>query len=373
MKITKYIVSVFLCLTLLSGMIVFFVLDKKEFSENENRVLSKLPKFSYEALESGKYLLSLEEYMKDHLPARDVLMKLKTKAQKGAGFKIINDVYLADSRLISHIENPDTEIFVNSVNTLFSNINEDIRTTVMLIPTAGEIYKDTLPSYSHTIDEKEIINNILSQINCDIKPDLINSFEAAKETGNIFYTSDHHWTSYGASVAYLTFLESVGNDSSAVSFDITNVTDSFKGTLYSKVPDDSFCDTIEKYTVSGTSFKCIMGDSVDSLSEAPYYAEEYLSKKDKYAYFGNENQPLIILENADCVTDDEIVLVKDSFANCLAPLLSANYKRVHIIDTRYMRKPKVSEYVSTLENVTDVMILYGLDSLNNNTGISRIS
>ncbi len=373
MKLTKYIVSVFLCITLLSGLFLFFVSEKKEFSENENRMLEKLPEFSFDSLESGKYLLKLEDYMKDHLPARDTLMKIKTKAQIISGFKKINGVYIGDGRLIQKVEMPDSAIFIESTNNLFSKIDEDITTTVILVPTAAEIYKEALPGFSLCIDEKQVIDGILSKICCDIKPDLITAFNNAKDGGNLFYKSDHHWTTYGGITAYKLFLELRGKDTSDKAFDITTVSDSFKGTLYSKVLDDSLNDTIERYDVAGTNFKCKSGNSPDDLKESDYFAPEYLNKKDKYAYFGNENQPLIVLENDNCDNDDEIVIVKDSFANCIAPLLTSDYRKVHIIDTRYMKKPKVSEYINCSPNVSDVLVLYGLDSLNSNSGISRIS
>jgi len=317
--------------------------------------------------------LKLEEYMKDHLPARDTLMKIKTKAQIIAGFKKINGVYIGDGRLMQKVEMPDGAIFIESTNRLFSKIDEDITTAVILVPTASEIYKEALPDFSPCIDEKRVIDDILAEIDCDIKPDLITAFNNAKDGGNLFYKTDHHWTAYGGTTAYRLYLELCGKDISDKAFDITTVSENFKGTLYSKVLDDSLNDTIERYDVSGTSFKCESGNSPDTLKESDYFASEYLSKKDKYAYFGNENQPLIVLENDKCENDDEIVIIKDSFANCIAPLFTSDYKKVHIIDTRYMKKPKVSEYINFLPKVSDVLILYGLDSLNSNSGISRIS
>lgn len=373
MKLTKYIVSVFLCVTLLSGLILFFISDKKEFSENENRMLEKFPEFSFDALQSGKYLLRLEDYMKDHLPARDALMKIKTQSQIIAGFKKINGVFIGDGRLIQKIDMPDSSIFIECTNNLFSKINEDITTAVILVPTASEIYKEDLPDFAQCIDEKEAIDGIMSGINCDIKPDLITAFNNAKSGGNLFYKTDHHWTTYGGMTAYSLFLESVGKTAEDNVFDITTVSESFKGTLYSKVLDDSLNDTISRYDVSEVSFRCKSGNSPEDLKESDYFAPEYLSKKDKYAYFGNGNQPLIVLENENCKNNEEIVIVKDSFANCIAPLFTADYKKVHIIDTRYMKKPKVSEYVNSIPEVSCVLVLYGLDSLNRNSGISRIS
>ncbi len=374
MKFTKYAVSVFLCITLLSGLLLFFVTDKKEFSENENRMLEKTPKFSYEALESGKYTLNLEDYIKDHFPFRDSLMKLKTNAQILAGYKKINGVFISKDRLISKLEAPETESFTSGVNKLINNINEDISTSVMIVPTAASVYEEALPSHTVTVDEKALIENITSSIACDNKFDLASLFINKKDnSSNLFYKTDHHWTSYAASLAYEEFLQKTERYENDIEYTVEQVSDSFRGTLYSKVLDDSLIDTMERINIAGVEFTCKSGNTPDSLEESEYYAEEFLSKKDKYAYFGNENQPLIVLENDMCENDDEIVIVKDSFANCFAPLLTANYKRVHIIDTRYLKKPKVSEYVNSIPNITDVLVLYGIDSLNNNTGITRIS
>ena len=41
-------------------MIIFVLLDKKEFSENENRYLAKLPAFDMGKIRSGEFMEGLE-------------------------------------------------------------------------------------------------------------------------------------------------------------------------------------------------------------------------------------------------------------------------------------------------------------------------
>ena len=85
---------------LLTGMVMllavlFIAMDKKEFSENENRYLEEFPSVSLEKIKSGEYMSGLESYLADHFPFRDFFMGVKTKAEMSAGKKEINGIYIA--------------------------------------------------------------------------------------------------------------------------------------------------------------------------------------------------------------------------------------------------------------------------------------
>ena len=67
-----------------------------------------------------------------------------------------------------------------------------------------------------------------------------------------------------------------------------------------------------------------------------------------------------MLENENSKTENEIVLIKDSYANCFAPFLTVDYRRVHIIDPRYFKGMKISNYIKKNPNISDVLILYGI-------------
>ena len=377
MKFVKYIISVLISVCILSGTVVFIFSEKKDFSENENRSLADPPEFSTENIADGNFMMETEEYLKDHFPARDLLMKFKTKAQLLAGYRKIGDVFIGKERLYQVVASPDISRLTVSANRLFSAIeSSSLKTSVMLIPTAAEIYPEDLPPYAQVIDESEIIDDILSEIDCDIK---INMSDVLKEEkskeNNLFYYTDHHWTTYAAKSAYDKFCEEknfavISDDE----FDKTCISDEFRGTLYSKILDDSLKDEICRYDYKDMTFSCKSGNVLTGEFKAfEYYAKEYLSKKDKYAYFGGGNLPLLILENENCTQDSEIVVVKDSFANCFIPFLSINYKRIHVIDPRYFKGRTISSYINENKNITDVIIIYGINSLNDNTAVSALS
>ena len=148
------------------------------------------------------------------------------------------------------------------------------------------------------------------------------------------------------------------------------VSRNFKGSLYSKVLLDSMKP--DEIFASGEKNKSIVVNYCDKKKTTDtYYDKSFLNKKDKYCYFGGGNQALMIIENQEADNDKELVLVKDSFANCFIPFILDDYRKIHVIDPRYYR-PHISDYVKQQENITDILILYNIDSLNINNGISKI-
>jgi len=74
-------------------MITFVLLDKKDFSENENRYLAKFPAFDMGKIRSGEFMEGLESYTADHFPFRDFFMGVKN-ADGDAGGEKGNQRYL---------------------------------------------------------------------------------------------------------------------------------------------------------------------------------------------------------------------------------------------------------------------------------------
>lgn len=384
LKQAKYVIAVAVSAAILAVMLLFIFGEKKEFSENENRFLAEAPEFSADTVTDGSFMNEAEEYLKDHFPARDTLMKLKTRVQLAAGYRKISDVYVGEDRLFQNVKQPDKTRLTISAKRLFDEISKEnirIRTSVLLVPTASEVYRDELPPHasSNIIDQKALIDNILSDIDCDISQNAVYALESHKDDGeNLFYYTDHHWTTYAALASYNAFAESAGLTEFAIEKykDFrTLICKDFRGTLYSKVLDDRLSDEIYRCDYLGMNFSCksALSGIFDGLSDTDYYAEEWLGKKDKYAYFGDGNPPLTVLENENSKTENEIVLIKDSYANCFAPFLTVDYRRVHIIDPRYFKGMKISNYIKKNPNISDVLILYGINSLNDNTGVSTLS
>ena len=71
--------------------ILNFIIPNKEFSEQENRPLAKLPYFTFEKLVDGKYVSQMDDYINDHFIFRNefILEKMGIYLKKRYYLKLI--------------------------------------------------------------------------------------------------------------------------------------------------------------------------------------------------------------------------------------------------------------------------------------------
>lgn len=353
--------------------VTFLLSPKREFSENENRYLAKAPAFSLENIKSGQYMEDLSSWLSDHFPFRDFFMGLKADTEITLGKREINNVYIADDDfLIEVYEAPvNTERIADTFHKFYVKIDtERIDTRLMLIPTASFIYADKLPSYAPTrnqMDTAEAIYDKAGIPSIDCTGFLLNT----PDTEQLYYRTDHHWTTTGAYQGYLAYCEAKGlTPVSLDDMEAKTVTNEFYGTIYSKVNDYSLKgDSITIYTNPADSLTVNYTDTkevADSL-----YNLDYVDKKDKYSLFLNNLHTLIEITNETAESDHELVLIKDSYANSLVPFLTHHYKKIYVFDTRYYKEGP-SSFIKEHPGVTDVLLLYNMNTLDTDSGIRGI-
>lgn len=93
------------------------------------------------------------------------------------------------------------------------------------------------------------------------------------------------------------------------------------------------------------------------------YSIKELESTDAYNVFLNGPSSLIVIENQDSSSDKELILFRDSFGSSLAPLLIPYYKKITLIDLRYINMNLVSNYVDF--NEKDVLFFYSTLIVNN--------
>ncbi|SEM08205.1 DHHW protein [Butyrivibrio sp. ob235] len=374
-----------ICAVTLCFIIVFFVSEKKTFSQNENRKLAQMPEFNFEKIKSGDFTSGFETFVADQFPARDAFMRLMAEVERITGRKEINDIYLAkDGSLIERYKYPkNTAKQIDQFSKLAVNV-ENARCMLMMVPTAVSVYSDLLPENANDPDlQQQIISDIYSAASDKLqKIDVSTRLkdEAKKTvsepltedvTGNrLFYRTDHHWTTYGAYIGYEAFCEAAGLTPVPLSeYKGEVVSENFKGTIYSKLNDPYFgADRIVSYSYPDWKLSVEYSDT-EEVTDTPYN-KEYLSEKDQYSYFLNNIHPLITITN-DAVQDGAIALVKDSYANSIVPFLLAHYHTVYVFDTRYY-KGGPSKFINEHPEISDVLILYNMNTIDNDTGIGGI-
>ena len=353
---------------------VWFVLaPKKEFSENENRYLTKMPSFTAKTVFSGEYTESLSDWIADHFPMRDLFMGVKTEVEIVSGRREINRIYIGeDNYLIERYEAPEnTERITDTLVKFYDRVKDtgvDVR--LMLVPTAVTIYEDKLPAYAPEADQMETAK-LLYEATGIPAVDCSEKLLAGAQEGQIYYRTDHHWTTFGAYLGYTAYCEEEGIEPVPLeALEAETVTEEFAGTLYAKVNDYTHMkDAITVYTNPEDRLRVTYedtGEVSDSL-----YNFDYLQEKDKYSLFLNNIHPLVEIENETAPSDDVLMLIKDSYANSMVPFLTHHYKKIYVFDTRYY-KDGPSSFLEEHGEVTDVLILYNMNTLDGDTGIRGI-
>lgn len=356
---------------ILSFSLAFLIMDKEEFSEGENRYLQKFPAFTWENLKEGKFTEDMQSYLADHFPLRDMFMGLKAETEIALGKREINGVYIGkDGFLIEEYAAPENTEKIISQFEKFAGSVDRAEISLMLVPTAITIYEEKLPALAPVRDQMATRREIQEGAGIPVI-DCYGALMDAKADAQLYYKTDHHWTSYGAYAAYVAYCEGKGITAlPREAFRIREVSGEFRGTIYSKLNDGRLArDTItvfenpdNRLTVSYPD----TGEVTDSL-----YNFSWLDKKDKYSMFLNNIHPLVEITNETADSDRELVLIKDSYANCMVPFLVNHYRKIYVFDTRYY-KGGPSSFINENSRITDVLLLYNMNTLDTDLGVRGI-
>lgn len=361
--------AVLLLILLLSAGLLF--LPKKEYSEQENRYLEQFPELTLKTVKDGSFMQDFETYVCDHFPLRDAFMTVRTWYERLTGKNQINGIYLcADGYFIEEYAAPkNTERIISAFTRLEQSV-ERADVTFLLAPTAVTIYADKLPANAKNASQTKEIARIYGAL-ATSTVDVTEALLAEKEEHSLYYRLDHHWTTYGAYVAYTEYCKAKGfAPLSMDEFTPTVVSDEFQGTIYSKLNDLSAgTDTITMFAQEGNHLTVHYTDTQETADTL--YAPAYLEEKDKYSYFLNNIHPMVEVTNEATDSEAVLVLIKDSYANCIVPFLANHYRKIYIFDTRYY-KSSVSAFINDNEEITDVLVLYNMNTIDADLGIGGI-
>ncbi len=350
----KKVISVVFLVFIFLMSVLLFVNSGKEYSQNEKRYLAVMPEFSVSALLDGSYLSSFEEFVSDHVFFRDFFKGLNSYTNLALGKNTASDIYFCkDGYLINAPKNTDYKTFEKNIEK-FSEFSKksDIPSNLIIIPHTGYVMEDVLPKHSKEYPDGELFAFCKKQDLdlLDVRPLLKN---AEKQ---VFYKTDHHLTSYGNYLVYQAFCEKKGMD---ICDDYNIETyDDFYGTTYSG--SGYFLTPPDKIELWDNSEKVSVEIYEDQKTYDTLFFKEHLSAPDKYPVFLEGNHSFLKIKNPYS-NDRKILIVKDSFAQCFAPFLTANYSEIYMVDLRYYRK-SVSDIIAE-NQIDEILFMYGVDTL----------
>lgn len=341
----------------------------KGYSELENRNMKEKPPLSYNKLISGEYTKEYEKYINDQFLLRNTWINIKSKneqllnKQENNGIVFGGNGYLFDKQL-----SVDTSYIENNINALNKFVAEyNLNASLMLIPSSYEIYKDLLPTGIKLVNQATYIDDIYSKFNGSTI-NLYTPFGNEKDN-YIYYKTDHHWTTYGAYLAYIEYCKNQGLSQLDLRLLTPNYVTDFYGTYFSKTLSlKGEPDVITYYRNDNLSIS-INDEIKDSLYDIKKFKE-----RDKYAAFlwGNNGYTKIINNNIDNSRQgSKLLIIKDSYGNSFAPFIVNDYEEVHIVDLRDYRGDLYTLINSN--NIKDTLILYSFKNFSTDTNILKLN
>lgn len=349
----------------------FMVLDglwpKREFSELENKKLAQFPEFSLSSLFRNEWTAKYGDYVKEQFALRDVWIDLQSRSET-----LLFQKAEVGGQLLGRDDMLFTKVFAlksGEVKQLPRNISAVAQfsarhpgqVTFLLAPSASLIYPEKLPFHAPMLDENALLEEVFAEVGQSAKVlDLREVFSAHKDE-YLYYRTDHHWTSGGAWLAYTEFCRQEGlTPFDPAAHTAVEVPD-FYGTSYSSARNwNAVPDVITWYELPNrqTIWDVTAGpDAMTVLSEDDLYNQDAFATRDKYAAFLHGNPGYSTVEGDG---EGSILVIKDSYANCFVPYLTANYAKIGVLDLR-----NYSYSVDALmraEGYDKVLILYNFQS-----------
>lgn len=350
--------TAFFCLFLGGILVWHLLLPDRSRSETENRTLAQVPEFSWDALVDGSFTKAVESYFADQFPLRDGWTGLKAQSERALGKSRFNGVYLCGDTLISMVETPDEKQVKKNLSYVVELSEQtEVPVTVGLIPSAAEIWREKLPAGAESWDQTQLLSQAAETGLLQV--DFRHALEAHREEP-IFYRTDHHWTTLGAFYGAGALLECLGKEPlKRDAFTPEVVSEAFCGTLYSSsgihwLEPDTMEFWVQEEGLGVTSWRT--GEPEPGM----LYDRSYLAVKDQYSAFLGGNQPLCLIRNEALPEGDKLLLIRDSYADALAPFLAQRFSEVHLLDLRYYRM-SAAQYAAE-QGIDEICVVYSIQN-----------
>lgn len=323
------------------------IIEDREISSYERRKLVTVSNLK------SDFISNLDDYLSDQFPLRNELISINSVFDRYILGNIdSNNVYINNGYVIDKnypLKEKEVKNFINKINyindTYLGNNN---------------VFYTIIPDKAYFLDDwylKLDYDKMFSLLNDGISLPYIDIMSNIKLDD--YYKTDIHIRQD----AYFRLIEKIVDRFGLVYEDTQydeKIFDNFYGASYSKVPK-----FIKPDKLSIFSNRILDSVKVTHLEygKKSIYDMDKLNSSDLYNIYLSGPSSLIDIENDEALTDKELVVFRDSFASSFVPLLVPYYKKITLIDLRYIRMDIANRYVDFDDK--DVLFLYSTLIVNN--------
>lgn len=352
-KIKDIVVTLVFLFTIISLFLINIIKKDTDISIAERRKLATMPELTTKSLFDGTYFKKFDSYVTDQFIKRDAFRKIKIDIELSTKGEY-NNLYMYDDYIVEEI----FPLNNNSINNLTNKINYIKKT---YLNNNSNIYYTIIPDKNYFVNNgnlkldynklQDMMKNNLTNLN------YINIFD--KLTLDNYYKTDTHWKQED--------LFNVANTiANQMNFSITNnnvinTVTTFKGSYAGRLSVTKDIDTIK--TISNPS---ILNSSVYNYETKKYtqiYDYDKLKSLDKYDIYLSGASSIIDIVNPISNSNKELIVFRDSYGSSLVPLLIDGYKKITVIDIRYVSSRILNNYIKF--NNQDVLFMYSILTINN--------
>lgn len=321
--------------------ILGIIFKDNDISYTERRKLKQFPNLNF----NNEYSNNLEKYLLDQYPYRDKFRNIKANFNYYILNKLENNDISLYKEGIFKSEYPTDYSSIDNymdyilkLNTFFKNNN----VYIMIVPDKNYYLND---KYFLNIDYNYIYKRIneLSIKNIDIKNLL---------TIDDFYKTDTHWKQENLEKIVKTFINEVGINYNEIPYK-KNIYNNFKGVYASlagiNIKDESIVYLENEY-INKAKVKYLENSNLNKV-----YNESKLKSFDSYEVYLDGASAYIEINNEESLSNKELIIFRDSFGSSITPLFVPYYKKITLIDNRYISSKNFLELI-TLSN-QDILFL----------------
>lgn len=333
---------------------------QRTYSPVEKRELQTRPEISMTKVLDGRFQKKYESYLRDQFPGRDHWVSFQTDMELFMGKNEIHNVYIGKNHyLLEHYTEKEfdpQQISKNlqALEKFVGKAKQNADVHVMMVPTKSWILREKLPAFAPHYKEQKFYDALQQKLE---KEDVLISVEPvldAHKEEEIYYRTDHHWTTLGAWYAYEQYTKAVGGDLQRAQGKkkFRCISKDFYGTTYAKINYARQADKIEIYEPAD---KLRVVYNMGEKKTKTLYDVSFLKTADQYSVFTGGNQA--VLEITGGIKNGKtLLLIKDSFANSILPFLAEDYEKLVVVDLRQLNVS--GDRLLEMFSPTDILILY---------------
>jgi len=345
----KIIVFAFITYILIFS-VLHIVIKDNEISRTERRKLDIFPDFEL----SGEFITDVDEYLLDQFPFRDNFRSIKANFNYNVLKKLDNnDIYLKNNYIYKSNYPTDKK----SINNFTNNINKISK----LLNKENKVYLMVIPDKNYYLDETNFLNADYGYIYEEVNKLNINSIDI-RDIMNIndYYETDTHWKQEKLHKVVKKISDSMNFEYKEYEY-AQNKYNKFYGVYYGESAISRNPETLIYLTnkaIESVDVKYLENSNLNKV-----YNVDKLKSLDAYEVYLDGASAFIEIYNNMNKEDRELVIIRDSFASSITPLLIPYYSKITVIDNRYINSKNFLNYIEFKDQ--DILFMYSTLIINN--------